>query len=121
MSYIDGFIIAVPTAKKQEYIEFAKLGDSMFMDLGATRIVECWADDVPAGEVTDFHKSVQAKADETVVFSWIEWPDKKTRDAAMSKMMSDDFNDERMDPNKNPAPFDGKRLIYGGFMPIVEL
>ncbi|MBT8066887.1 MAG: DUF1428 domain-containing protein [Gammaproteobacteria bacterium] len=121
MSYIDGFVIAVPTAKKQEYIEHAKLGDSLFMDFGATRIVECWSDEVPTGEVTDFRKSVQAKADETVVFSWIEWPDKKTRDACMSKMMSDDFNDERMDPNKNPAPFDGKRLIYGGFMPIVEL
>jgi uncharacterized protein YbaA (DUF1428 family) len=121
MSYIDGFVIAVPTEKKQEYIEHAKLGDSVFMDFGATRVVECWADDVPNGEVTDFRKSVQAKADETVVFSWIEWPDKKTRDAGMSRMMSDDFNDERMDPNKNPAPFDGKRLIYGGFMPIVEL
>lgn len=121
MSYIDGFVIAVPTAKKQEYIEHAKLGDSVFMDFGAIRVVECWADDVPTGEVTDFRKSVQATADETVVFSWIEWPDKETRDAGMSKMMSDDFNDERMDPNKNPAPFDGKRLIYGGFMPIVEL
>ena len=121
MSYIDGFVIAVPTEKKQEYIEHARLGDSVFMDFGATRVVECWADDVPTGEVTDFRNSVQATADETVVFSWIEWPDKETRDAGMSKMMSDDFNDERMDPKKNPAPFDGKRLIYGGFMPIVEL
>ncbi len=76
---------------------------------------------MPTGEVTDFRKSVKATANETVVFSWIEWPDKETRDAGMSKMMSDDFNDERMDPNKNPPPFDGKRLIYGGFMPIVEL
>ena len=121
MSYIDGFVIAVPTANKQKFIEHARLGDSVFTDLGATRVVECWADDVPEGEVTDFRKSVQATADESVVFSWIEWPDKETRDAGMSKMMSDDFNDERMDPNKNPAPFDGKRLIYGGFMPIVEL
>ena len=121
MSYIDGFVIAVPTAKKQEYIEHAKLGDSVFMDCGATRVVECWADDVPTCEMTDFRKAVQAKTGESVVFSWIEWPDKKTRDAGMSKMMADDFNDERMDPNKNPAPFDGKRLIYGGFMPIVEL
>ena len=120
MSYIDGFVIAVPIAKKQEYIDHARLGDSVFMDFGATRVVECWADDVPAGKVTDFRKAVQATADETVVFSWIEWPDKETRDAGMSKMMSDDFNDERMDPNRNPAPFDGKRLIFGGFMPIVE-
>ena len=115
MSYIDGFVVAVPIAKKQEYVEHAKLGDSVFMDFGATRVIECWA------EVTDFRRAAQAEADEAVVFSWIEWPDKETRDAAMSKMMSDDFNDERMDPNKNPAPFDGKRLIYGGFMPIVEL
>lgn len=121
MSYIDGFVVAVPTANKQQYIEHARQGDSVFTDLGATRIVECWADDVPEGKVTDFGKSVQAKADESVVFSWIEWPDKETRDAAMKKMMSDEFNDERMDPKKNPAPFDGKRLIYGGFEPIVEL
>lgn len=91
------------------------------MDFGATRVAECWADDVPTGELTDFRRSVQATADETVAFSWIEWPGKETRDAGMPKMMSEDFNDERMDPNNNPAPFDGKRLIYGEFKPIVEL
>ncbi len=121
MSYIDGFVIAVPTAKKQEFIEFACRSDSIFTELGATRVVECWADDVSEGEVTDFPKSVQANADESVVFSWIEWPDKKTRDAAMQTMMSDDFSDERMNPKKNPMPFDGSRLIYGGFKPVVEL
>jgi uncharacterized protein YbaA (DUF1428 family) len=121
MSYIDGFVIAVPTANKQKFIEHARLGDSVFMDLGATRVVECWGDDVPDGKVTDFRKAVQAKDDETIVFSWIEWPDKETRDAGMKKMMSDDFKDERMDPDKNPAPFDGKRLIFGGFAPVVEL
>ncbi len=121
MSYIDGFLMAVPTANKQKFIEHAKLGDSVFIDLGATRVVECWADDVPEGKVTDFGKSVQAKADESVVFSWIEWPDKATRDKAMKTMTSDEFNDERMDPKKNPMPFDGKRLVYGGFEPIVEL
>ena len=71
--------------------------------------------------MTDFGKSVQANADESVVFSWIEWPDKKTRDAAMQTMMSEEFSDERMDPTKNPMPFDGSRLIYGGFEPIIEL
>ena len=76
---------------------------------------------IRVGKVTDFGKSVKAKADESVVFSWIEWPDKDTRDAAMKTMMSEEFNDERMDPEKNPMPFDGKRLIYGGFEPIVEL
>ena len=121
MSYIDGFLIAVPTANKEKYIAHANTGDSIFMDLGATRIVECWADDVPEGKVTDFLKAVQATADEAVVFSWIEWPDKETRDAAMKTMMSEDFSDDRMDPEKNPAPFDGARLIYGGFRPIVEL
>ena len=121
MSYIDGFIIAVPTANKEEYVAHAKRGDSVFIDFGATRVVECWGDDVPDGKVTDFRKAVQAKDDETVVFSWIEWPDKETRDAAMEKMMSPDFKDERMDPTKNPAPFDAMRLIYGGFTPIAEL
>ena len=121
MSYIDGFLMAVPTANKEKFIEHAKRGDSVFTDLGATRVVECWADDVPEGKVTDFRKSVQAEPDEAVVFSWIEWPDKETREKAMTTMMSEDFRDERMDPEKNPMPFDGKRLIYGGFRPVVEL
>ena len=121
MSYIDGFVIAVPTANKQKFIDHAKAIDTIFTDLGATRVVECWADDVPEGKVTDFGKAVKAKADESVVFSWIEWPDKKTRDAAMAKMMSEDFKDERMDMEKNPMPFDGQRLIFGGFRPVVDL
>ena len=121
MSYIDGFVFAVPTANKQKFIDHANLGDDVFMDLGALRILECWGDDIPDGDVTDYRKAVQAKDDETVVFSWIEWPDKATRDAAMKTMMSDGFRDERMDSEKNPMPFDGHRLIYGGFVPIVEL
>jgi uncharacterized protein YbaA (DUF1428 family) len=121
MSYIDGFVIAVPTANKQEFIDHAKLGDSVFIDLGATRVIECWGDEVPDVMLTVCRKAVQAGDDETVVFSWIEWPDKETRDAGMKKMMSDDFKDERMDPEKNPMPFDGKRLIVGGFAPLVEL
>jgi len=125
MSYIDGFVLAVPTANKQKFIEHAKLGDSVFMDLGALRVVECWGDDVPRGQVTDFFRAVDAKDDETVVFSWIEWPDKQTRDAAYATM-TDWMNnpeeaDPRMNPEKNPMPFDGKRLIYGGFSPLVEL
>ena len=119
--YIDGFVIAVPTANKDRFVAHAKKGDSVFIDFGATRVIECWADDVPDGEVTDFRRAVQAKPDETVVFSWIEWPDKETRDAGMAKMMADDFDDERMNMEKNPMPFDGKRMIYGGFAPLVEL
>jgi uncharacterized protein YbaA (DUF1428 family) len=121
MSYIDGFVLAVPTANKQKFIEHAAMIDTIFTEFGATRVVECWADDVTEGKITDFVKAVQATADESVVFSWIEWPDKETRDAAMKAMMSDDFNDERMDWEKYPMPFDGKRLIFGGFRPIVEL
>jgi uncharacterized protein YbaA (DUF1428 family) len=121
MSYIDGFVLTVPTANKQKFIEHARSSDTLFTEMGATRVVECWADDVPDGEVTDFKKAVQATAEESVVFSWIEWPDKETRDAAMETMMSDDFKDERMDPEKNPMPFDGKRMIFGGFETVVEL
>lgn len=121
MSYIDGFVMAVPNDNKQKFVEHARLCDTIFTEFGATRVIECWADDVPEGKVTDFGKAVQASADESVVFSWIEWPDKETRDAAMAKMMSDDFDDERMNPEKNPMPFDGKRLIFGGFQPIVEV
>lgn len=121
MPYIDGFVIAVPKANKQKFIDHAKLGDAVFMDLGATRILECWEDDVPDGKVTDFRRAVQATADEAVVFSWIEWPDKPTRDAGMKKMMDTMNTDPRMDPEKNPMPFDGKRLIYGGFAPVVTL
>ncbi|MBB1089134.1 DUF1428 domain-containing protein [Lysobacter sp. SG-8] len=119
MSYVDGFIAAVPTANKQKFIEHARTGDSVFIEYGALRVVECWGDDVPHGKQTDFFGAVQAREDETVVFSWIEWPDKATRDAGMKKMMESD--DPRMDMEKNPMPFDGKRLIYGGFVPIMEL
>jgi uncharacterized protein YbaA (DUF1428 family) len=121
MSYIDGFVFAVPTANRQTFIEHARLGDSVFMELGATRVLECWGDDVKDGNLTDFRRAVQATADETVVFSWIEWPDKATRDQAMSRMEELTKTDDRMNPQKNPMPFDGKRLIYGGFAPIVEL
>jgi uncharacterized protein YbaA (DUF1428 family) len=125
MSYIDGFVIAVPTANRQKFIDHAKLIDTMFIECGALRVMECWGDDVPDGKVTDFRKAVNATPDETVAFSWIEWPDKATRDAGMAKfsaMMEDPATiDPRMDPEKNPMPFDGKRLIYGGFTPVVEL
>jgi uncharacterized protein YbaA (DUF1428 family) len=117
MSYIDGFVIAVPNSKKDQFIAHANGGDSVFVEFGATRVLECWGDDVPDGKVTDFRRAVQAKPDETVVFSWVEWPDKATRDAGMERVMKD----PRMNPQTNPMPFDGKRMIYGGFSPVVEL
>lgn len=121
MSYIDGFVIAVPTANKQKFIDHARTADAMFVEFGATRIVEAWEDDVKDGKVTDFRRAVQATPDESIVFSWIEWPDKQTHDAAMARMMAPGFDDPRMDPVRNPMPFDGKRLIFGGFVPVVEL
>lgn len=121
MSYIDGFIIACPKANKQKFIDHANDADSMFIEFGATRVLECWADDVPDGTYTDFRKAVQTKDDEDVIFSWIEWPDKATRDAGMAKMMDPENPDPRMDMEKNPMPFDGKRMIFGGFTPVVEL
>ncbi len=120
MSYIDGFVIAIPTANKQQFIDHARQLDPIFLELGALRVAEGWGDDVPDGKVTDFRKAVQATAEETVVFSWIEWPDKATRDAGMKKMMED----PRMDPStpgNTPMPFDGKRMIFGGFEPVVDL
>lgn len=121
MSYIDGFVIAVPTVNKQAFIDHAKAVDSAFVDLGALRVIECWGDDIPEGKVTDFKKAVQATDDETIVFSWIEWPDKVTRDAAMAKFEELMESDERFDPAKNPMPFDGKRMIFGGFDAVVSL
>ena len=120
MSYIDGFVIAVPTASKEKFIAHARQLDPIFIELGAIRVIEGWGDDVPDGKLTDFRRAVQATAEETVVFSWVEWPDKATRDAGMKKMIED----PRMDPS-NPAnppmPFDGKRMIFGGFEPVVEV
>ena len=121
MTYFDGFVIAVPTGNRQAFVDHANTADSMFIDYGALRVVECWADDVPDGTLTDFRKAVQAKDDETVVFSWIEWPDKATRDAAFARMMDPANDDPRMDQEKNPVPFDGKRMIFGGFAPMVDV
>ena len=121
MSYIDGFVIAVPTANKERFIAHARSGDAVFMEHGATRIFECWGDDVPHGKTTDFHRAVDAREDETVMFSWIEWPDKATRDAFSAKMDDLMKTDPRFGPETNPMPFDGARMIYGGFVPIVVM
>jgi uncharacterized protein YbaA (DUF1428 family) len=125
LTYIDGFVIACPEANRDAFIAHARSADPMFIEMGALRVVECWSDDVPAGTTTDFRMAVKAEDGEAVLFSWIEWPDKATRDAAMAKMtamMEDPDNaDPRMDPAKNPMPFDGKRMIFGGFVPVVEL
>lgn len=120
MSYIDGFVIAAPTADRQKVIDYAARFDPIFLEFGALRVVEAWGDDVPPGKVTDFFRAVDAKDGESVMFSWVEWPDKATRDAGMKKMMED----PRMDPanpDNPPMPFDGKRMIYGGFENVLDL
>ena len=121
MSYVDGIILAVPKGNKEKFTHHANTADADFIEWGATRVLECWEDDVPDGKTTDFRRAVKATEDEVVVFSWIEWPDKATRDAAMVKMMSPTNMDPRMDPEKNPMPFDGMRMIFGGFVPVVTL
>jgi uncharacterized protein YbaA (DUF1428 family) len=121
MAYIDGFVIAVPKSNKQAFIDHAAKADPVFLEMGALHIVEAWEDDVKDGKVTDFRRAVQATEDEGIVFSWITWPDKAARDAAFAKMMADDFKDPRMDQTTNPMPFDAKRMIFGGFEPVVEL
>jgi uncharacterized protein YbaA (DUF1428 family) len=116
MSYIDGFVIAVPDTNREAFIAHAKRFDAIFLEYGATRVVECWGEDVPEGKVTDFRRAVKAEAGESIVFSWIEWPDKATRDAGMKKFMDDPRMQEASD-----MPFDGKRMIFGGFTPVVEM
>ena len=116
MTYVDGFVAAVPTKNREEYIKHASAAAPVFKEYGALKMVECWGDDVPEGKLTSFPMAVQCKKDETVVFSWILWPSRKVRNEGMQKLM----NDPRMSPENNPMPFDGKRLIYGGFETILE-
>ena len=116
MSYVDGFVLAVPVSSKQAYRQHAAGAVALFKEFGATRLVETWGDDVPDGKITDFKGAVHAKPDEVIVFSWLEYPDKATRDAAQAKMMSD----PRMKEMGATMPFDGKRMIFGGFSVIVD-
>ena len=117
MNYVDGFVLAVPATKKETYRKHAAEAAPLFKEFGATRMVECWGDDVPDGKLTDFRRAVDARDDEIVVFSWIEYPSKEVRDAANQKMMAD----PRMEQMAKEMPFDGKRMIYGGFAPILDV
>ncbi|MEL6452297.1 MAG: DUF1428 domain-containing protein [Pseudomonadota bacterium] len=115
MPYIDGFMAAVPATNRDAYLAWLQDQHAIFKEYGADTIVDTWEDDVPTGEVTSMHKAVAAQDGERVAFSWIMWPDKDTRDAGWAKMMED----PRMSPEAAPMPFDGKRLIYGGFAPLL--
>ena len=116
MTYFDGFVVPVPEANKDAYRQSAADGAPLFQEFGVQRHIEAWESDVPEGKVTDFHKSVDAKADEKVVFSWFEYPSREARDSANEKMM----NDPRMKELGANMPFDGQRMIVGGFDAIVE-
>jgi uncharacterized protein YbaA (DUF1428 family) len=116
MTYVDGFVAAVPTANREIYRKHAEAAAVVFKEHGALKMVECWGDDVPDGKLTSFPRAVKLGEDETVVFSWVTWPSRQARDEGMKKIMAD----PRVQPETNPLPFDGKRLIYGGFDVIVD-
>jgi uncharacterized protein YbaA (DUF1428 family) len=116
MAYVDGFVIAVPKDRLDDYKRMAELGRDLWMELGAVSYVENVGDDVPYGELTSFPRAVQATDDEVVVFSWITYKSREDRDAIVKKVM----NDPRMKQFEKDMPFDGKRMIYGGFRTIVQ-
>ncbi|MDT3377589.1 DUF1428 family protein [Labrys neptuniae] len=117
MTYVDGFVVAVPKQNLEAYEEMARLGGQVWMEHGALSYVECVADDVPYGEVTSFPRAVQAKEDEIVIFSWVTYRSREDRDAVMAKVMAD----PRLEGSMANAPFDGKRMIFGGFTSLIEM
>ena len=117
MTYVDGFVLSVPKDKLGLYEEIARKGAAILKEFGALSVTECVADDVPYGELTSFPRAVQAKEDEIVIFSWIVYPSKEVRDAANKKIMED----PRLADMMKETPFDAKRMIYGGFKPILGL
>ncbi|MEP6343177.1 MAG: DUF1428 domain-containing protein [Maricaulaceae bacterium] len=118
MTYIDGFVFPVPTADKEKLRAYAETVDVLFKKNGALQVIEAWGDDVPKGKATDFYRAVNAKEDETIMFSWIMWPDKAAREAGNEKVFADM---KAMGEDAMEMPFDGKRMIYGGFNTLVDL
>lgn len=116
MNYVDGYLVPVPTANREAYLKIAQEMAALFKQHGALQIVECWGDDVPEGKVTSFTMAVQRQPDEAVVFSWVVWPSKQARDEGMKQVM------EHPSMQKGPEnmPFDGQRMIFGGFQVIVD-
>jgi uncharacterized protein YbaA (DUF1428 family) len=116
MAYVDGFVASVPTARRADFIEHARTMGTLFKEHGATRVVDTWGDDVPEGKLTSLPMAVQCRPDETVVFSWIVWPSREVRDASWQQVMAD----PRMQSAAEP-PFDGKRMIFGGFEVVSDV
>ena len=116
MSYVDGYVFAVPVANKDAYREKAEVAAQVLRENGATSVVECWGDEAPEGKVTSFPMAVKLEPGEKVCFSWVLWPSKVVRNAALEKVMAD----PRMQCENGPMPFDGSRMIYGGFEMIVN-
>lgn len=116
MFYVDGFVTAVPTENRERYEKFALVAAAVFKECGAINIVECWGDDVPEGKITSFPMAVKLEPNETVVFSWITWPTRSARDEGMKKSMED----PRMQSMSDSMPFDGKRMIFGGFQAFID-
>ena len=116
MSYVDGFVVPVRAANREAYREHAAMFAGLFKQHGALNVVECWGDDVPEGKLTSMPMAVKCLAEEAVVFSWVTWPSRAVRDEGWKKIMAD----PRMQPGANPMPFDGKRMIYGGFQMILS-
>jgi len=112
-TYVDGFVVAVPTSSKETYRTFCQQMATLFKAYGALDVVDCWGDDVPPGKLTSFPLAVQATEGETVCFGWTTWPSREARQAAWQQIE----NDPRMKEAGSP-PFDGKRMIYGGFESI---
>ena len=116
MTYVDGFLVAVQKDRLDEYKKIAEIAAEVWMENGATSYMEAAADDVPYGELTSFPRAVMAKDDEVVIFAYVTYPSKEIRDACVKKV----FEDPRMQPQMESMPFDGKRMMFGGFNGIVE-
>ena len=116
MSYIDGFVLPLPNGKEEEYRKIAETFARKASEQGAIGTVEALGDGLEHGHTTDFFRAVQAQENENVVFSFIVWPDKQTRDAAWEKIMAD----PEMQPGTHEMPFDGKRMFWGGFKPLLN-
>ncbi len=117
MSYVQGFLIPVKTANKEAFTRYAAVAAEWLKKEGALHVMETWGTDVPDGKTNSMKSAVLLELDETVVFSWVVWPDEPTASAAMGKMMDAD----EFDPRTNPMPFEGERMIFGGFEPVVDV